>query len=222
MRTKRTTGLSWLGAALLAAAGLAGRAEAATSAALNIDVTISGSKSVAVNSVASSSDTTSVSWTTPNQAIPSPSTVTVTNNSGVLSEGWELSTNASALAPSGTPWTLAGSTTSVGAEQFAVQAVFGSSSTTSGQCASNASWTKGTIAPILQTTPQQYVASGLYADSGLATGGASTYQPDNGNNMYPYSATTGVGRRALCWRLILPLSTAQSATQNIQVIVTAL
>ncbi|MDE2489860.1 MAG: hypothetical protein KGM24_03380, partial [Elusimicrobia bacterium] len=80
----KTTKRRWLGAALLATVGLAGTAHATNPAALNIDVTITASKSVSVNGVASSTDS-SVNWSgTPNQAFTG-STVTVKNDSGVLS-----------------------------------------------------------------------------------------------------------------------------------------
>jgi hypothetical protein len=108
----------------------------------------------------------------------------------------------------------------VGADEFALQAVFGSSATTT--CA-GASWNDSAIASPLGVTPALYTSTN-YADSALATGGPNTYKPDNtgSNLMYAYNATTGIGKRALCWRVILPASTATSATQTIQVIVTAL
>ena len=143
MKTQKTSWKKWLGGALLALAALSGRAQAGTTAYLNIDVTISGSKSVQVNGVVSSSDTTSVNWTTPNQTVVAPGTVTVQNNSGVLTEGWELSTNANSLPASGGSWALAASSSAVGAEQFALQAVFGSSNTVAAGC-SGASWSNGT------------------------------------------------------------------------------
>jgi len=146
--------------------------------------------------------------------------MTVKNTSGILTEQWELSTNANSLAASGTPWTLAASSVNPTAEQFTVQAVFGSSNTTIGNC-TNASWNVAAIAEILPTTPTQYVNGGEFADSALNTGGG-LFNPDNGNNMYAYNATSGVGQRALCWRVVLPLTTSESATQTIQVIVTAM
>jgi hypothetical protein len=210
----------WLGAAMLAIVGAGKAGAVATNPAyLNIDITITASKSVTVIGQGSSTDTTT-NWTgTPNLAVAPTSTVTVQNNSGVLSEGWQLSTNANSLAASGSVWARAASTTSVGADAFAVQAVFGSSSTLS--CAA-ASWSNGTIAPALTTTPVSYTTS-VFADSALNVGGGVSYQPDNTstNVMYANSGL-GAGQRALCWRVILPASTATSITQNIQVIVTAL
>ena len=217
----KTTGWKWLGAALLAVAGLSGQARAAaTTSYLNIDVTISGTKSVTVNGVASSTDATSVSWTTPNQVVPAPATTTVRNTSGVLNESWELSTNASALS-AGVAWSQGGSSTTVGTDVFALQAVFGSSNTTAGQCAGSASWGSGTIAPLLTASPVLYNTAGTFADSALNTNGL--FNPDTGSTMFAYNATTGAGQRALCWRLIMPqTTTATSGTvENIQVVVTA-
>jgi len=212
----------WLGGALLAMAALGVKAQAAgvgNPSYLNIDVTITASKSVAVNTVQSSSDT-STTWNgTPNLAVNPTSTATVKNDSGILSETWSLSTNASSLSPSGTTWARQNSTTTVGADQFAVQAVFGSSNTTT--CAA-ASWTNGTIAPPLTTgAGTLYTGGGALADTALVNNGTSS--PDNVSTMYAFNAATGAGLRALCWRLILPSSTAapNNAVENIQVIVTA-
>jgi hypothetical protein len=215
----KTAKWRWLGAALLATVGLAGTAHATNPAVLNIDVTITASKSVTVNGVASSTDS-SVNWTgTPNQAFTG-STVTVKNDSGVLSEGWELSTNANSIDTTGggQTWALAASSTSVGADQFAVQAVFGSSNTAASGC-SSASWGSSVIAPVLTTTPTQYTTT-KFADSALNNLG--TYLPDSGNLLYAYNASTGAGLRALCWQTVMPTSTSTQNKQNIQVIVTAL
>ena len=216
----RTTRWKWSGAALLALAALCGRAEAGVGSPsyLNIDVTVSASKSVSVSGAASSTDTTT-SWTgTPNQAVAPTSTVTVQNDSGVLTEGWQLSTNANSLSTSAQTWARATSTSSVGADQFAVQAVFGSSNTTT--CAS-ASWTDGAIAPPLTTSGVSYTSGGTFADSALNSNGR--FNPDASNNLLAYNAATGAGQRALCWRVIMPASTLapNAAVENIQVIVTA-
>jgi hypothetical protein len=216
----KKTNRKWLGAALLALVGMAGTAGAATNPAyLNIDVAISGSKSVTVLGVGSSTDTSST-YSTPDFAQVAPSTVVVENNSGIITEQWELSTNANSLASAGSTWALVASTTNVPADSFALQAVFGSSTTASAGC-SGASWTNGTIAPPLAVAVTAYTTTVL-ADSALNSGGANTYKPDNGNSMYAWSSGgNGVGQRALCWRLSEPLSTTASATQNVQLIVTA-
>ena len=221
MKTRKTT-WKWLGAALLAVAGLAGRASAGqTTAYLNIDVTISASKSVSVNTVASSSDTTSVNWTTANQIVVG-GTVTVQNTSGILAEGWYLSTDGTSQTTGASGWTVSNSSTSVAAEKYSIQAVFGSSSTTSAHC-TNATWGSGTIAPLLTTSLVPYTNASSFADTAANLNLGGSAAPDNTatQQMYAYSAATGAGERALCWQLVLPASTIATAAQNIQVIVTA-
>jgi hypothetical protein len=166
--TKKIRKARWVAAALLLGAlGLAGKASALppeTSAYLNIEITINATLSVTVDNVASSSYTTN--WTgTPNQALASVSTATVTNNSTALSEGWSLSTWGTTLDISGSgtqeTWANANSTTSVGTNAFGVQAVFGSSATASGSCPAAAAtdWANGAINPPLTTTAVPYTAT---------------------------------------------------------------
>jgi len=208
--------------AWLALAGLlgVGKAEAANPAYLNINVAINANLSVAVNGVASSTDTgTTWNTATPNQAFASASSATVTNDSGGTSERWALATNANSIdTGGGSPgsWTVAGSTTSVGADQFSLQAVFGSSNTALGGCpaAGSGDWNQA-FAPLLTTTPVTYT-SAVFADSNLTNGGG-TPNPDNTGNNRMFAAS----KRALCWRIITPNSTSTSDTQNIQVIVSA-
>ncbi len=72
----------------------------------------------------------------------------------------------------------------------------------------------------LQTTtttvpgPDQFAVQAVFADSTSLTNNG-TPNPDAGNKM------VAGGKRALCWRVITPSSTATSDTQNIQVIVSA-
>jgi len=208
--------------ALLAAAGLAGTASAAnTSSYLNIDVTFNTALSVAVD--ASNSSTYTVAWSgVANQALLSPSSATVTNDSGGITERWKLFTNQNSLPASGSAWSMAASTTAVGADQFAVQAVFGSSNTASGGCSSatnGGTWNIGTSAPLLTTTfatGLQYTTAGQLASTELVNNGQST--PDAATNSGSMFANK---KRALCWRVIAPQSTSATATQNIQVIVAA-
>lgn len=227
----RTQRWKWLGA-ILAMAGLAVQAKAAATnpAYLNIDVTITSAKSVTVNGVASST-VTSFAWNgTPNQLVTVASTATVQNNSGILSEGWELSTNAKSIDTTGggQQWNLAASTGPVlpGADSFGVQAVFGSSSTVAAGCpvAAAAEWNSTAIAPPLTAAVAQYTST-QFADNNLNAGGGVSYEPDQTIapfNMFAFNAATGAGQRALCWRVVLPASTSTQNTQNIQVIVTAL
>src|SRR5579859_3668262 len=193
----------WLGAALLAMAGLTSQARAAatTPAYLNIDVTITASKSVTVNG-AGSSTATVFNWNgTPNQLVTVASTATVQNNSGILSEGWELSTNANSIDTTGggQTWALAASTASVGADQFGLQAVFGSSSKEAGGCpvAGSADWNNSTMAPSLTAAPAQYTTT-QFADSSLNAGGGVSYEPDQTVGpfrMSAFQAASGVGQR---------------------------
>ena len=216
MNAKKTTRL---GAALCALAGLAMEASAATPAYLNIDVTFNNAMSVAVDAVNSSTYTTA--WTSANQELLSASSATVSNDS-IVTERWKLYTNANSLAPSGSAWALAASTSAVGADEFSLQAVFGSSNTAAGGCSAataGGTWNVTARAPLLATSfaaGQQYTSAGALASPDLVNNGLST--PDvgtNGGSMY------GGMKRALCWRVIAPQSTVATQTQNIQVIVAA-
>ena len=214
MNTTKKTG--WLGAGLALAlvCGLAGRAQAYSATAyLNIDVQIVANLSVSVNNAASSTET--VTWTVGGtQALVQTATNTVLNNSGAQTEKWALSTNGTSMSQgSGGSWSLGTSTTSVGADTFALQAVFGSSQTASCLANNAATWNNGVQAPLMTVVPTTYTNS-VFAASALNTDGE--YQPD-----------TAAGRivaghqRALCWRIIAPDSTSTLDTQNVQVIITA-
>lgn len=209
---------------LAAAAALAllgqGAAFAASSATVNIDVTIQANLSVEVSAAASSTQT--VAWNTafPGGTVASASTATVRNDSGGLTERWALSTNANSINTAGGSdvWTIVSSSDSVGADQIAIQAVFGSSMTAAGGCPAAAStdWNRS-YAPPLTTSPVQYT-SAVFADPNLNNDG--TPNPD-------ITAGGADGRmfadskRALCWRLVLPSMTSTVQTQNVQITVTA-
>jgi hypothetical protein len=191
---------------------LTGRAAANTSATLNIDVSFNNAKSVEVDSSASSTDT--AVWTVPNQALTSASSATVTNDS-IVAEHWELYTNAASLTTGGATWSLASSTSSVGVDQFAVQAVFGSSNTAncSGITAPG-TWNRTLNAPPLQATignALSYTSAGQLASPELTNNGQST--PSSGDIIH------GGDTRALCWRLIAPQSTTATQSQTVQVII---
>ena len=201
----------WLGAALLALLGLAaGRAEAGqgTSSYLYIDVTITNTLSVSVNSVGASS--VAVTWSgTP--TLGATSIATVTNDTGYLAERWELMTTAfSADATDGsTAWTIGGAP---GLETVEVQAVFVSAP---GGCPALAAneWNNALIAPALSTVQTAYTSS-LLADSAL--GGAAA-QPDS----LAFSKMNAGSSRGLCWKLGMPTSTFRTHEQIVPVIVTA-
>ena len=215
---------AWLGAAALALAMLgAGRAQAGVGpqSELDIDVTFTAALSVAVDGANSSTYT--VAWTgTPNQVLLSPSSATVTNDSGIVTERWKLFTNQNSLTTSGSTWALATATSAVGADQFGLQAVFGSSNTVNTGCASatNAgTWNIGADAPLLTTTFStglQYTSAGQLASTELVNNG--TEYPDTATNS---GSMLGGNKRALCWRVIAPTSTSATQTQNVQVIVAA-
>ena len=208
-----------LGAALTAVLGLAAAARAATPSELDIDVTFSNAVSVAVD--AANSSTYTVNWVSANQELLPLSSATVSNDS-IVTERWMLYTNANSLTTSGTVWALAASTSAVGADKFGLQAVFGSSNTLSGGCASatkGGTWNVAANAPLLTTTfavGLQYETGGQLASTELVNNGQST--PDATTLL---GSMFGGSKRALCWRVIAPQSTTATQTQNIQVIVAA-
>ena len=194
------------------------KAKAANPAVLNIDVTVTASLSVNVNGVASSSVTAS-GWSPTNTKLVSASSATVTNDSTGLTEKWALSTDTTSI-DQGTAgsWTLLTSTLSApGNDQFALQAVFGSTNTTVGGCpsATSGDWNVAASTPI-SVNPQTYTDS-TFADSTLSIGGASA-NPDNSPNPGDMFANS---YRALCWRIDGPTGITQTDEQNIQIIVTA-
>ena len=221
MKTQRKW--AW-GAGLAALCWLAaGRAQAANPAYLNIDVAITANFSVSVNAVASSTDT-GTNWNTgtANAKLVDASTATVLNDSGGQTEKWALSTNANSIDTGGASpgsWALQTSTNVLpGADQFALQAVFGSSNTATGACplAAAADWDQSYASP-LTAAPVTYTST-VFADTTLNNNG--TQNPDviaGGANGRMFAGS----KRALCWRIITPTSTSTSDTQNIQVVVTA-
>ena len=216
----------------IAASALAIKAHASqqTTAYLDIDVSVSAQLSVEVNSLETS--TQSVGWTETNQDMVSPSSATVTNNSTGLSERWELSTNSqSSDQGTGGSWSLQTSTTgSIGQNQFALQAVFGSTNTVagaagsaSGACpsVSSSDWNQS-FAPAITTTPQYYTSTN-FADPSLSISGASA-NPDctsAGGSCVANGDMFDNDYRALCWRILGPSSVSNTDNQVVQVIVTA-
>jgi hypothetical protein len=152
-------------------------------------------------------------------------TAAVQNTSGILSETWWLSTNATSLdavAGGGQTWTLGTSTAPLpGADTFALQAVFGSSMTASCPIAGASEWDNGATAPLLTSSLAQYTST-AFADAALNTGGSNSYKPDDTTGFLMFAnGANGSGNRALCYRVILPASSAISDEQIVQVIVTA-
>ena len=230
MNKTKTESWKWLGAALLAVSCLSGKANA--TASLNIDVTIGGSKSVSVNTssatVASTSTVANFGTLGPNGFVVSAGTAAVQNNSGILSEGFGLSTNPTSLdqvSGGAQTWNMVSSTAPLpGQNAFAVQAVFGSSSTIGLGCPGSgvAEWNNSVMAPPLTAVAVRYTST-VFADSSLNAGGGTSFQPDDGvQTMFANNLTLGSGNRALCYRVILPAATTITDNQIIQIIVTAM
>jgi hypothetical protein len=217
MNMKTRTKAWGLALGLLAIASSA-RAVTTNPARLNIEVTITQNLSVVVNEVASSTQTVPWNAANPNDRLVSPSSVTVRNDSGAQTERWQLSTNLNSIPASGTDkWTVSGDSTAVGSEQFALQAVFGSSNTASNGCPvfNSPDWDLA-MAEEVTDTPATYT-SARFADPNLAAGGG-TPNPDVAGS----GRMLANSKRALCWRVIAPASTVATAAQTIQLIVTAL
>jgi hypothetical protein len=208
---------TWLALGLALAGLTAKEASAANPSRLNINVTITQNLSVSVNNAATSTNT--VAWNTgnPNERLVQTATSTVVNDSGGTTERWQLSTNLNTMPVSGTDaWTLSVDSSAVAAEQFALQAVFGSSNTAACPIAAAAGWDQDTATEIT-TTPEFYTST-RFADAALDGGvNGGTPNPDVPGNGRMFAN----GRRALCWRVITPLTTVAAATQNIQLTVTA-
>jgi hypothetical protein len=220
----------WLGAAVLALLGVAGKAQAlgviSSTATLSIDVTMTGSLSVNINSANTSSQT--VVFLGANSAMVSPSTVAVQNNSGVLSERWKINSanGFDSTSPGTDPWTLVTTTAAVGADSFAIQAVFGSSNTVAAGCPAGAAadWNPptaaGWTAPALLAgvaSATQYTTT-VFADVNLNTNGSP--QPDMTSGVFINYMNAG-GTRVLCWRIIGPSSVVTTDSQIIPIMVTA-
>jgi hypothetical protein len=217
-----------LGAALAALLGVVvlateARAVSTSSATLNIEVTVVSNLSVKVNSVVSSTDATA-SWNTANanQFFAAVATATVTNDSGAQTEKWALSTLSNSI-DQGTAgsWALQTALGSVGADQFAVQAIFGSGTTPKDSCPATTADDWGyTSSPTLTASPVTYTST-VFADSSLNNGGGSNFKPDvnsGGNDGRMFAGSS----RALCWRVKMPSSTSTADQQTIMVIVSAL
>ena len=220
MKTRHKSRWLWM-AAVIGALGWAGRVEAANPAYLNINVTITANLSVAVNGSQTSTQTAAWNAATANAKLVSPSSATVSNDSGGQTERWALSTNAGSINTSGNTdnWTLSASSSSVGADAYAVQAVFGSSNTAGGGCpiSTSGDW-DSSFAPVLTAAAATYTNT-RFSDTSLTNGGG-TQNPDvtaGGAN----GRMLANSKRALCWRVISPSSTATSDPQNIQVVISA-
>ena len=209
MNTNMKPGKKRLGALAAAVAMLAaGRAHAANPSYLNIDVQITANVSVAINTVASSSQ--SFSWTGLTTQTAT-SSATITNESGYFASQWKLSSTANAWdSVSGAAgWAIAGS---AGADQLELQAVIGPSGF-SGACTSG-SFGNATVAPALtSTTPITYTSAVPGDTTGLGAGAS----PDNASTNKMNAGSS----RALCWKMTMPTSTSFTGTQVVPIVVTA-
>jgi len=186
----------------------AGFAHAANPSYLNIDVAITANVSVAVNTVASS--TQSFTWSGALTQV-SATSATITNDSTYFASQWKLSSTAKSWdSTTGTAgWTIGGA---AAADTLKLQAVIGPSGF-SGSCASG-NFASATVAPALtSTTPITYTSAVLGDTTGLGAGAS----PDNTSTNKMNAGSS----RALCWKMTMPTSTSFTGTQVVPIVVTA-
>ena len=218
MTSKKT----WMTAGAIALAGwlLGGSKAYANTADLDLDVTITQNLSVAVTGSGVYASTVAAGTFIAGSSTVSFSTVAVVNDSGGSTERWELSAaNAIPTGGESIVWDNAQSTTSIGADEFGLQAVFGSSATAVGHCpiASSSTW-NASYAAAIQTTPNDYTNT-LYANPNMVDGNGA-YLPDGST---PDQGEMFAGdQRALCYKILYPPSTtAGNGVELIQLAVTA-
>ena len=204
--------MKWLGAAV-AMLGLAGvRAQAANpSAYLNIDVTITNNVSVSVFGIQSATQT--VTWSGA-ATLTAAATATVTNDSGYLSERWELTTTANSW-DSGTGaagWVIGATPAN---DQIMLQALIGASGIAAGSCTGTTYFNSSAFSPALTSATQTQYTQAILADTTLGAGGTPA-NPDTAGNRVLAGRT-----RALCWKMTMPYSTSLTGTQVVPIIVTA-
>lgn len=234
MKTRKTWGIAAALAAALAGLGAKGAWAFTSTATLDIEVIVQSNLAVSINGQTES--TTTITWggianasfTAVNQA-----SATVKNESGTQDERWEFYASANSIDQgSAGNWANSGSTTSVGSDQFALQAVLGSSNTAASGCPTNgaADW-GGAYAPALNGTHVLYdgTSSHLLADTNLSTNGGSSAESDyndTGSSIYQAGGyqdgdMLAGDQRALCWRMIMPSSVSNTDAQTVQLSVTA-
>ena len=218
MNARKTT---WLALGLALTGWTAGTAQAASlTARLNINVSITQNLSVSVNNAVTSTQTVNWNTGTPNDRLVSPSSNTVLNDSGGQTERWQLNTQPSISASGVNNWGVSIDSTAVGANQFALQAVFGSSNTAVAGCPAfnSTDWDTDT-ADEVETGLLTYDSTRFVGAS--LTAGGGTPNPDVASGLGDGRMLAG-SRRALCWRVITPASTAATDVQNIQLTITAI
>jgi hypothetical protein len=140
--------------------------------------------------------------------------VAVTNDSGYLSENWELTTTPKAwdAGTGAATWAISATPST---DQVMLQAVFGASTV---QGCTGGQFSNGTIAPALTSGVQTAFTQTVLADTVIGGAfGSIAAKPDNST-----SNRMNAGRsRALCWQLTMPYSTSYTGTQVIPIVVTA-
>ena len=205
---------TWLG--VVALVGLAAaRAQAVgvgTPSYLNIDVTITNNLSVSVIGVHSATQT--ATWAG-EAALTADSTATVTNDSGYVSERWELTTTANSWdSTSGAAgWAIG---TSAASDQVKLQAVFGASGIAANSCSGSSLFGDNNVAPALTNGVQTAYTQSVLADSIVGSGSLAA-RPDNASNNRMLAGR----ERALCWKLTMPTSTSFTGHQIVPIVVTA-
>ena len=200
-----------------------------TTSYLSIDVTVQANLSVAITGSGNNTSTEAVTWTVGGSTlIVNTSSTTVINDSGGQVEKWALSTNATSLdlGDRGSPgtWSRTSSTAAVGTDQFAVQAVFGSSNTATGAVCpvgNSTDWSQAYAKPLDTTTANIYTDTLFSASSGdtvLNNLGGTPNPDDVGGVQGRMSAGS---KRALCYRIVAPSATSTVDTQNVQILITA-
>ena len=208
------TKMKWLGLAAVLVAVTAGRAQAVSNPSyLNIDVTITNNMSVSVIGGASSTQT--VTWSGEATRF-APSTATVTNDSGYISERWELTTTATSWdSVTGAAGWVIGATQA--ADQVKLQAVFGASGIAGASCSGASLFSDTNVSPALVSTTQVPYTQSVLADTIVGSGSLAA-RPDSAVN----NRMSAGRERALCWQLTMPLSTSlTSGVQVVPIIVTA-
>jgi hypothetical protein len=179
---------------------------------LYIDVTITNNLSVSVSNANKSTQT--ITWNG-ETALFATSTATVTNDSGFISEKWELTTTPTSWdsASGSAGWTI-GATPSV--DQVMLQAVFGASGIANASCTGATLFGNMTVAPALTFGTQTQFTQTVLADSIVGAGGLGV-RPENAGT----SKLNAGSFRALCWKMSMPTSTSLTGTQVVPIVVTA-
>jgi hypothetical protein len=162
--TKKVT--KWLVGMAIVFAGFTGISKAADNVALDIHVSISTSKEVAVNTTFYYFGAQPINTST-NSATP----IVVTNNSTALVETYTIQGGDAISDTAGTDWTLANSTNATAGDTYALAAVFSGSRPDNAE----ASWQTDDLNRLSAVTCTTTVlGNGVAGESGAAVDPAST------------------------------------------------